>query len=263
MIAERSSTIKVLDQDLEYRWFGDLSSCDTPIVLLHEGLGSVSMWKSFPQRLSEKTGKAVLAYSRAGYGSSSPAALPRNPQYMHDEAGKVLPALLAALDVHKPILLGHSDGASIALLYAGLYPTQAKALILEAPHVFVEQLTIDSIAEAKVAYQATDLRAKLGRYHADPEHVFWGWNDIWLSPAFRAWDITDILPAIRCPVLMIQGCDDEYGTAAQLDAISAVVPDWQTVMLESCGHSPHRDQLDSTLKSIDVFVRALHLEVAS
>jgi pimeloyl-ACP methyl ester carboxylesterase len=210
------------------------------------------MWKRFPQQLADRTGRAVLAYSRTSYGASSPLPGRRDPDYMHDEGETVLPALLAALDIDRPVLLGHSDGASIALIYASRHPT--RALILEAPHVFVEEITVSSIAEAKTAYETTDLPAKLGRYHDDADGAFWGWNDIWLDPRFLAWNIEDRLPAIDCPVLMIQGHQDEYGTAAQLDAIAEKTPDTTTVMLDRCGHSPHRDQAEATLDAIVRFL---------
>lgn len=238
---------------LEFTWFGrgDRAS---PIVLLHEGLGSISMWKSFPQNLAARTGSAVLAYSRASYGRSSPLPEPRSPGYMHHEAGVVLPTVLNALGIGKPILLGHSDGASIALIFAGLFPGRTRAVILEAPHVFVEPITVSSIAEAKIAYQTTDLPAKLGRYHSDVDGAFWRWNDVWLDPQFLAWNIEEYLSAIQCPVLMIQGDQDEYGTRAQLDAIAAQVADTRIVMLDQCRHSPHRDQQAATLAGIEEFL---------
>jgi pimeloyl-ACP methyl ester carboxylesterase len=236
---------------LEFRWFGDGDRNDA-IVLLHEGLGSVSMWKSFPQRLAERTGRPVLAYSRSSYGSSTPLAARRDPDYMHHEAETVLPALLSALNIQTPVLLGHSDGASIALLFASRHPT--RAVIVEAPHVFVEDLTVESIAQAKVAYETTDLRARLNRYHDEVDGAFWGWNDIWLDPRFRSWNIEDRLADIDVPILVIQGFQDEYGTSAQLDAISAKAKDATLLMIDQCAHSPHRDQPAAVLDAIATFL---------
>ncbi len=241
---------------LEYRWFGEASEAD-PIVMLHEGLGSVSMWKDFPEQVALRTGRRVLAYSRRGYGTSSRLQARREPEYMHHEAEVVLPAVLDALGVGQPILLGHSDGGSIALIHAGRFPGKAKALILEAPHVFVEPVTVASIAGAKTVYETTDLGRKLGRYHDDVDSTFWGWNDIWLDPRFLTWNIESCLPDIMAPILMLQGVQDEYGSAAQLEAIAAQVPGkTETVLLDACGHSPHRDQPELTLAAIVRFVRA-------
>jgi len=173
---------------------------------------------------------------------------------MHREADVVLPALLAAANIERPILLGHSDGASIALLFAAAFPGRARALILEAPHVFVEDLSVTSIAAAKIAFETTDLPRKLARHHANVESAFRGWNDIWLDPRFRAWNFEDELEKITEPILLLQGEDDEYGTQAQLRAIEARVRDVTTVLLERCGHSPHRDRTDAVLDAIAAFV---------
>ena len=225
------------------------------LVFLHEGLGSVALWKDFPARVSDATGCPVLVYSRAGYGRSSPAALPRTPDYMHVEALTVLPALLDRLGIADPILVGHSDGASIALLHAGSGRRPVRALVALAPHVFVEDMSIASIAEARRQFETTDLRERLARRHADPDAAFRGWNDIWLAPAFRGWNIESCLPGVRCPLLLIQGRDDEYGSAAQLDAIERQVGG-KVVRLElaDCRHSPHRDQPEATLAAIADFV---------
>ncbi len=238
---------------LEYQWFADSAAAET-IVLLHEGLGSVSMWKDFPERLAFSTGRQVLAYSRHGYGRSARLETKREPDYMHHEGRVVLPALLDALGVCSPTLLGHSDGASIALIFAGLYPDRPARLILEAPHVFVEPVTTESIARAREVYETTDLSRKLGRYHDDVDSTFWGWNDIWLDPRFLAWNIEDMLPPVKCPVLMIQGRQDEYGTLAQLDTIASKVGTSHTVLIDECGHSPHRDQPEQTLDAINRFL---------
>ena len=225
-----------------------------PIVMLHEGLGSVAMWKDFPHRVAHATGRDVVAYSRAGYGRSSPASLPHGVRYMHDEALVVLPALLDALRIPRPILLGHSDGASIALIHAGASGRPVAGLALMAPHVMVEDLSIASIEDAKVAWRTTDLRARLARYHDDVDAAFTGWNDIWLDPDFRAWSIEDETRRVRCPVLAIQGEDDEYGTMAQVERIAALAPDVDLVRLADCRHSPHRDQPKAVLDALVRFV---------
>ncbi len=228
-----------------------------PIVMLHEGLGSVSAWRSFPAELGQRTGRTVIVYSRAGYGASEPLRAPRAVDYMHVEGETVLPALIAALDIPPPVLFGHSDGASIALICAGRYPRAVRALILEAPHVFVEDVTIDSIARVKATHVRTGLVAKLARHHADAEGAFWGWNDIWLDAAFRAWNITAYLPPIIAPALLIAGRDDEYGTLAQLEAVTSVVPHSETLILERSGHSPHRTQTAAVLERTAAFLAAL------
>jgi pimeloyl-ACP methyl ester carboxylesterase len=228
------------------------------LVFLHEALGSVTMWKDFPQRVADATKLPALIYSRAGYGRSTALAGPRAPGYMHDEARVVLTALLDMLGLGDPILIGHSDGASIALIHAGERVRPVRALVAMAPHVFVEEVSIASIAQAKHAYESTDLRARLARYHVDVESAFRGWNDIWLSPAFRDWNIEACLPGIACPLLLIQGRDDEYGTPAQLDAIERRVRGRvERVELSECGHSPHRDQPQATLAAVAAFVSAL------
>ena len=227
------------------------------IVMLHEGLGSVSLWRDLPQRLCERTRCSVVAYSRYGYGRSDVFTEPREPEYMHHEGEVGLPALLAALEIERPVLFGHSDGASIALICAGTHPALVRALVLEAPHVFVEEISVRSIAEAKTAYAFTDLPAKLARHHADADATFAGWNDIWLDPRFRAWNIEPYAERVRCPVLMIQGDADEYGTTAQLDAIAARVPRSETLLVSGAGHSPHRDASDLVIDRIAAFVGAL------
>lgn len=248
-------SVTVAGQHLEIAWIAPTRDAAPPLVLLHEGLGSVAMWRDFPERLARATGCGVLAYSRAGYGKSAPLGGPRQISYMHDEATEVLPALLAALDLAAPILIGHSDGASIAIIHAGEARWPVRGLILEAPHVFVEDVTVASIAEAKIAYQSTDLRARLARYHADVDSAFRGWNDIWLDPSFRAWTIEASVPRITCPMLLIQGRDDRYGTLAQLDGIErrAAAP-VERLVLADCGHSPHREQPEATIAAMAAFV---------
>jgi len=233
------------------------------IVFLHEGLGSVAMWRDFPQRMCAATGSRGLVYSRHGYGRSEPLFdwknEPRRVDFMHDEATHALPELLDILEIHQPVLLGHSDGGSIALLHAALTQRPVEALIVMAPHVLVEDVSIRSIEAAKVTYETTDLRDKLRRYHDDPDSAFRGWNDIWLDPEFRSWNIEECLPAIRCPILAIQGIDDEYGTMQQIDRIAsgAVNTRVELVKLANCGHSPHRDQPAAVIEAAGRFLSAI------
>ena len=239
---------------LEYERI-DVGGHDRPtLVLLHEGLGSIAMWRDFPHLLAHATVSRVIVYSRYGYGSSDPLREPRNVRYMHDEALVVLPELLDALSIENPILVGHSDGGSIALIHAGGSGRAVAGVVAMAPHVVVEDISVASIASVRDAYVTTDLHSRLGRYHADVDRAFWGWNDIWLSPDFRAWNIEEYLPRIRCPVLAIQGQDDEYGTMEQLARITAGARDVELVKLEDCRHSPHRDQPQAVLEAIARFV---------
>jgi pimeloyl-ACP methyl ester carboxylesterase len=224
------------------------------IVFLHEGLGSVAMWRDFPQRVADASGCEAVVYSRAGYGRSDPAQLPRSVRYMHDEGLTVLPAVLDALEIARPILFGHSDGGSIALICAGGTATQLSGVIAMAPHVMVEDISVTSIAQAKLAWQTTDLPARLGKHHADVDAAFQGWNDIWLHPDFRAWNIEEYLPRIDCPVLAIQGEDDEYGTMAQIDRIAAQARDVELVKLADCRHSPHKDQPEAVIAAVGEFI---------
>ncbi len=228
-----------------------------PIVMLHEGLGSISLWRDLPERLRARTHSTVVAYSRYGYGRSDVLREKREPGYMQHEGETVLPALLVELGLERPVLFGHSDGASIALICAGAHPGVVRALVLEAPHVFVEDLSVRSIAAAKAAYATTDLRARLARHHADPDATFAGWNDIWLDPRFRDWNVESYAARVRVPVLLIQGEADEYGTTAQLDAIAARIPGTQRLMVPGAGHSPHRDAPDLVLQRVAAFVDAL------
>jgi pimeloyl-ACP methyl ester carboxylesterase len=244
----------VAGRRLEVRRLAQAGPSPGTIVMLHEGLGSIALWRDFPQRVRDRTGYEVVAYSRYGHGWSEALVEKRDPAYMHHEAEAVLPELLDTLGIRRPVLLGHSDGGSIALVYAGGYPHGVQALILEAPHVFVEELSLRSIAQLKTTYETTDFRAKLARYHGDVDGTFRGWNDIWLDPSFRAWNIESSLDAIRCPLLVIQGEDDEFGTVAQLAAIEARVPAAQTVLIPHCGHSPHRDRPEATLAAIARFL---------
>jgi pimeloyl-ACP methyl ester carboxylesterase len=227
------------------------------IVMLHEGLGSVSHWKDFPRVLAEATGAGIFLYSRYGHGSSDALQEPRSVSYMHHEAQVVLPEILQKAGIERPLLLGQSDGASIAILYAGTFPDSPAGLILEAPHVFVEPITVSSIAQARVLYLETDLPRRLGRYHANVEPLFWGWNNIWLDPRFRDWNIESFLDSIRCPVLVLQGAQDEYGTTKQIDAIQSRIPSTSAIVLGDCKHAPHRDRREATLAAIREFTRGL------
>jgi len=228
------------------------------LVFLHEGLGSAALWKDFPAQVVRATGVPALVYSRYGYGKSDRLAAPRGVNYMHDEALEALPQLLDALSIRNPVLVGHSDGASIALIHAGAGSASVSGLVLLSPHVFVEDITVKSIAEAKVAFEKTDLRSKLARYHDDAESMFRGWNDIWLHPDFRHWNIEKYLPRVTCPLLLIQGEDDQYGTVAQVEAITRQVSGpVETRILAHCGHSPHIDQTRVTVETIATFIARL------
>ena len=234
---------------VEYEWVG--AETGPVMVFLHEGLGSLSMWRDFPARLSNALGMRGLVYSRPGYGKSTPRRADErwDVDFMHRQAREVLPRVLDAAGAGReaPWIYGHSDGGSIALLYASMFPERVAGLVVAAPHVFVEDFSIASIEQARTAYLKTDLRAKLARHHEDVDSAFWGWNDIWLHEPFRAWNIEPELEAIRAPVLAIQGVDDEYGTLEQVHRIARRVPGAQLLELERCGHSPHRDQPDAVI----------------
>lgn len=245
---------------IEYAWIGSADPAAPQVVFLHEGLGSLAMWKDYPATLCAAAGARGLVFSRPGYGRSTPRAAGERwlSDFMHRQAHEVLPALLAALGVAaRPWLLGHSDGGSIALLYAARFPERVAGVIALAPHLFVEDVSVASIAAARDAYHTTDLRARLARYHDDPDSAFYGWNDIWLDPAFRGWSIEDEVAAIRCPVLAVQGVDDEYGTMAQIDAVVRRVPHAQRLALARCGHSPHRDQPAALTAAVVGFMAAI------
>lgn len=251
------------DLRLEYQWIGSDSPGAPLLVFLHEGLGSVSMWKDWPERVCAAAGCRGLVYSRYGYGQSTPRppAEKRPVDFMHIEAREVLPALLIALGVDarrdKPVLFGHSDGGSIALLYAAMHPDAVAGVVAAAPHILVEDVSVASIAQARQAYLDTDLRARLGRYHADPDSAFWGWNDIWLDPAFRRWNLDEYLPCIACPVLAIQGVDDEYGSLAQIRGIRRLAPQTELLELPDCGHSAHKDQPARVIQAVASFMGGL------
>jgi pimeloyl-ACP methyl ester carboxylesterase len=228
------------------------------LVFLHEGLGSIRQWRDFPARLAQATGCPALVYNRYGYGDSEVLAEPRrSTRFMHEEALESLPAVLAARGIESPVLVGHSDGASIALIHAGAGHA-VRGLALMAPHVFVEDVCIRSIEEAKRQFETTDLPARLGKYHRDARKTFYLWNDVWLDPEFGSWNIEEYLPGIRCPVIALQGYDDPYGTMAQLDVLARRVGGrCELVKLENCGHSPFRDQADASLKALAGFIGSL------
>lgn len=228
-----------------------------PIVILHEGLGSVSMWRDFPQKVAQVTGCRVVAWSRPGYGASTPYVTPRQPDYMHREALEILPGMLAALNIQHPIIVGHSDGGSIALIHAGAFPEVPAGVIVMAPHEFVEAITLQGIAAAREIWQNSDWPQKLARHHADAPRVFSDWADCWLSPPFKDWNIEASLGTIRCPVLAIQGEDDEYATMRQIEVIAEQVSGTQLLKLAACGHSPHRDQPQAVLAAIQSFIARL------
>jgi pimeloyl-ACP methyl ester carboxylesterase len=246
---------------IEYAWVAPERTSAPLVVFLHEGLGSLAMWKDFPQRLCDAAGCRGLVYSRPGYGRSTP----RPPEeswdldFMHRQAHEVLPALLQALGVDTraapPWLFGHSDGASIALLHAARFADRVAGAIVLAPHIMVEDLSIESIAKAREAYLSTDLKQRLARYHDDPDSAFWGWNDIWLHPPFRTWSIEDEVAAITCPLLAVQGIEDEYGTLEQIRGIARRVPHTELLELPDCGHSPHKDQPDRLVEAARRFIR--------
>ncbi|WP_037411013.1 alpha/beta fold hydrolase [Candidatus Solirubrobacter pratensis] len=233
----------------------ELPGEEPALVFLHEGLGSVRLWREFPERLTAATGRRALLYSRAGHGDSDVPDAPRTPRFMHEEALEVLPDLLAQHGIERPILVGHSDGGSIALIHAARHPVTA--LVVLAPHVFVEDVSVASIAEARDTFEATDLRERMGRHHRDAEATFRLWNDIWLAPEFRDWNIEDVLAGIAAPVLAIQGAHDQYGTLAQIDAIEAGVSGpFERVVLDA-RHSPHLEAPEETLTAASGFIRSL------
>ncbi|WP_326537074.1 alpha/beta fold hydrolase [Pseudorhodoferax sp.] len=242
---------------IEFGWVGASGARAPLLVFLHEGLGSLAMWKDFPAQLCDRVGARGLVYSRPGYGRSTPRAAGEalGTDYLHRQADEVLPALLDALDVAQPAwLFGHSDGGSIALLAAGRHPARVAGLVLLAPHIFVEDLSVASIAQARDAYPNGKLRGRLARYHDAPDAVFRAWNDVWLSPAFRRWNITDELADIRCPVLAIQGLDDAYGTLAQIRGIAERVGATELLELPDCGHSAYRDQPEQVIAATNAFI---------
>ncbi|HEY0878060.1 MAG TPA: alpha/beta hydrolase [Zeimonas sp.] len=240
---------------LECRAIGDPGSRPGALVFLHEGLGSLSDWRDFPDRVCAATGLPGLVYSRAGYGRSDPIVEPRTARFMHDEAIRVLPVLLRELHIERPILVGHSDGASIALIHAGTFPDAAAAVVVLAPHLFVEPVCIEAIAEVAHRYETPGLRERLARHHADVDGAFRYWTEVWLSDAFASWTIEKEVAAIRCPILAVQGESDQYGTMRQLDRIAELQPAARLLKLPDCGHRLHRDRPDEVAAAIASFCR--------
>jgi pimeloyl-ACP methyl ester carboxylesterase len=251
------TSFEILGRHLEYRWIGPRPDDAPSIVFLHEGLGCLGMWRDFPERLASATGCGALVYSRMGYGASDPVRGPRPVRFMHDEALEVLPAVLEHFKLEEVVLFGHSDGASIALIYAGARSGSVRALVLEAPHVFVEPVCIEGITRIAADYETTRLRARLARHHGpNTDSMFRTWTDVWLSPEFRQWNIEEYLPAIECPVLVVQGEDDAYGTLKQVDSVvTRVKGPAQSLLLEHCGHSPHSERPDEVLGAAARFVQ--------
>jgi pimeloyl-ACP methyl ester carboxylesterase len=265
-----AASFEVLGQRLEYRWIGPRPDDAPTIVFLHEGLGCLGMWRDFPDRMASATGCGALVYSRLGYGASEPVRGPRPVRFMHDEALDVLPAIIEHFKLEEVILFGHSDGASIAVIYAGarprgfggpqgppLRPNPVRALVLEAPHVFVEAICVERITRIAQEYETRRLRERLARHHGgNTDSMFRTWTEVWLTPEFRRWNIEEYLPAIQSPVLVVQGEDDEYGTLRQVDAVvTQVRGPAESLVLAHCGHSPHSDQPDEVLEAASRFVR--------
>lgn len=251
-------TLSVAGKNLEAEHHGPLVEDAPTIVMLHEGLGSVSAWRDWPAELSHETGFGVFVYSRAGYGNSDSVTLPRPVSYMHHEADVVLPQVLALAKIQKCILLGHSDGASISILHAGSKTRHAsvRGAALLSPHVFCEPISVAAIEAARVAYETTDLRTRLAKYHRDVDNAFWGWNGVWLDPEFSKWNIEDRLAGIDVPTLTIQEDHDPYGTLAQVDAIDRGVSGSKlTLVLKGNGHSPQRDFHGATTRAVVDFAK--------
>lgn len=240
--------------EVEYRWTGPVVPTRPLLVFLHEGLGSVSLWKDFPDTVCAALGCVGLVYSRPGYGRSTPRAPDEKwgSDFMEQQACEVLPTLLQALQIPRTHpnywMFGHSDGGSIALIHAARFPENVQGLVVVAPHVMVEDVSVHSIEAARKAYVEGSLRSGLAKHHQDPDSAFWGWNDVWLSPAFRTWSIEALLPAVTSPVLAIQGREDVYGSLAQIERIAELAPQVELKVLGNCGHSPHRDQPQALLQ---------------
>ena len=246
--------VQAAGRSLNYEWIGGEAPGRPVLVFLHEGLGSIRQWRDFPAQAAHATGCRALVYDRYGYGDSDLLEEKRSVHFMHEEALRSLPDLLRKLNIEKPVLVGHSDGASVALIHAGA-GFDVKALVAMAPHVFIEPVCLDSIFKIEKSFPESGLADRLARYHRDARKTFYGWADVWLDPDFVSWDIRDdYLPKIACPVLAIQGEDDEYGTMAQLDDIARRVKRCELLKLPDCGHSPFRDQPEKTLSAIIRFL---------
>lgn len=256
----RAGSITVSSGRLETAWWGPGPETAPTLVLLHEGLGSVALWRDVPERLAAATGWGVFAYSRVGYGQSDSTPLPRPMSYMQDEARFVLPEVLKEAGIGRAVLIGHSDGGSIAAIYAGSGDPRLAGLVTIAAHFFVEDLNIESIRQIGVAYDTTDLRDRLARYHRDVDVAFRGWHGAWLDPRFRDFDITGFLPGIRAPILALQGADDPYGTEAQLTVFAAKVhAPITTRLIAGARHAPHLEAKDATVGAIVAFIAGLRL----
>ena len=244
---------------LETACFGPGPTQAPTIILLHEGLGCVALWRDFPQRLAQQTGFGVFAYSRAGYGQSAPCPLPRPINYMTDEAMQTLPQILDAIGFQRGVLVGHSDGATIAAVHAGMTgDLRVRGIVLIAPHFFAEADGLELIAKAREKFELGELRDKLAKYHADVDCAFRGWSDAWLDPRFTEWNVAESIDYLRIPVLAIQGRDDEYGTLAQIEEIAErIYSPLDEEILDGCGHSPHIEQADKTLQAISAFTDRL------
>lgn len=254
-----SGFLRIGSSDLEYRMIGPAPEQAPTIIMLHEGLGSVGLWGDFPDRLQAATGVGVFVYSRAGYGASTPVQLPRPLDYMHIEALEVLPKLLDAIGFRRGLLVGHSDGGSIAAIYAGgVQDHRLQGVAMIAPHFVVEDVSIASIAEIKTAYESTDLRSKLSRWHSDVDNTFYGWNAAWLDRNFRDWDISEYLAYVRVPIAIVQGDADQYGTLRQVEiAREECYCPVEITILRGVGHSPHHEAADETLNAISEFANAV------
>jgi len=259
MMLTPSGFLRIGESDLEYRLIGPAPEQAPTIVMLHEGLGSAALWGDFPEKLQAANGAGVFVYSRAGYGASTPVKPPRPLDYMHREALDVLPKLLDAIGFRRGMLVGHSDGASIAAIYAGsVQDHRVRAIVLIAPHFMVEDMGLAAIAETRTAYETTNLREKLARWHKDVDNAFYGWNGAWLDPKFRDWDISEYLAYIRVPVAIIQGADDQYGTLRQVEiAQEECYCPVDVTLLPGAGHSPHREAPEATLHAISDFANVV------
>lgn len=254
----QNGTIEVNTRTLEYQLFHPHQIGRPTLVFLHEGLGSVAMWGEFPARVAAATGCRTLVYSRYGYGQSDVLEAPRTVNYLHEEALHSLTELLDKLEIKCPVLIGHSDGGSISIIHAGGSKRPVSGLVLLAPHVFVEEISVEGVVNVIAGFETMNLRKKIAKYHRDAAATFWGWANIWSSKEFRTWNIESYLAGIQCPVLAIQGVDDEHGTQAQIEAIrDQVSGDVDVLSLADCRHSPHRDQPNATLDAIVTFVSNL------
>ena len=252
--------LTVAGKRLETIWIGPPPGDAPTLVFLHEGLGCAAMWRDYPHRLAEATGCGALVYSRLGYGYSDACALPRSTHYMHAEGLNILPELIETAGIQDCILIGHSDGGSIAIIFAGgTAAVSLRGVITEAAHVFCEDISVRSIAMARESFLNGDLRSKLEKYHgANTDCAFWGWNGAWLHPDFMDWNLEAYLPEIRVPLLAIQGEKDEYGTVAQIEAIGRQAGGGaQTILLSGCGHTPHKDRPQATLEAMSRFIRSI------